>query len=60
MPQSQSNTNPPTNIPQMTPLSIAFPMTFEPANPKSTTDQAPPSIKISDPNRTPHRHDAGE
>ena len=60
MPQSANNSNPPANIPQMTPLSVAFPMTFESANPESTNDPRRASTNKNDPNRPAHRHDAGK
>tara|TARA_R110002073_G_scaffold118918_1_gene258700 strand:- start:623084 stop:623263 length:180 start_codon:yes stop_codon:yes gene_type:complete len=59
MPEIPSNTNPSTNIPPMTALSIAFPMTFETVNPTSP-DPRRVTATNSNPTRPTHRHDAGE
>ena len=59
MQEIPSNTNPSANIPPMTALSIAFPMTFESANPTSP-DPRRTTATNSTPSRPSHRHDAGE
>ncbi len=59
MSQAPRDNNPSANIPDMTPLSIAFPMNFESFTP-TPTDPRRASTNTPTPKRPPHRHDAGE
>jgi len=59
MPESPRDANSAPRQPQMTSLSIAFPMNFESANPESN-DPRGANAKPTGPNRAPHRHDAGK
>lgn len=50
---------PSPKLPEMTPLSIAFPMNFESPTPDSSASKSPQSTPTPQPRPT-HRHDAGK
>lgn len=61
MPDTPSNTNnSSTPIPQITSLSIAFPLNFESPENETANDPRRASNSTQSKNRPPHRHDAGE
>jgi hypothetical protein len=60
MNNASGNTNPSKNIPQITSLSIAFPMRFEENKAQSPSREQSPNPAPKDSPRPPHRHDAGE
>lgn len=59
MSDAARNINPTNPIPQITALSIAFPMNFESPTPDSPADPRRAPAKPTD-QRPTHRHDAGK
>jgi|GEM_PF-3126061 len=60
MSESARNINPSSKAPQITSLSIAFPMNFESQAPVSSNNPRRVTPAANDTTRPPHRHDAGE
>lgn len=59
MSNADHQSTPSSKIPDMTALSIAFPMNFESPTPDSSASKSPQSSPTPQPRPT-HRHDAGE
>jgi hypothetical protein len=60
MSDAPNNITPHSQIPQITALSIAFPLNFESTSPDSPKRPTNPNATPAQPARPPRRHDAGE
>ncbi|MDF1808910.1 MAG: hypothetical protein P1U42_04365 [Phycisphaerales bacterium] len=60
MSEPTRNINPSSKAPQITSLSIAFPMNFESQSHTPSNDPRRVTPAANDTTRPPHRHDAGE
>jgi len=60
MSDTPKNITPHAQIPQITALSIAFPLNFESTIPESSNPPTNPNATPAQPTRPPRRHDAGE
>lgn len=59
MPNAPRNIKPSAQIPQITSLSTAFPLTFDSSKSDPAKDCPRSDEKAPSNNRPPHRHDAG-